>query len=154
MLLFRFSDIIILVMKMKINDILIEKGMTKYRLAKISGIPNSTLSELCSGKTDIGKCTVETLYKIAKALDVTMESLMDRDKKEIEQQKYEKAYEYGLPGYLQKDLDAYKDGLKNGSGLMDCLWGELYGSINSALIDDRAITEEHAEYLRKKYLWR
>lgn len=141
-------------MKMKINDILIEKGMTKYRLAKISGIPNSTLSELCSGKTDIGKCTVETLYKIAKALDVTMESLMDRDKKEIEQQKYEKAYEYGLPGYLQKDLDAYKDGLKNGSGLMDCLWGELYGSINSALIDDRAITEEHADYLRKKYLWR
>ena len=63
------------------------------------------------------------------------------------------AYEYGLPKYLQNDLDAYKDGLKNGSSLMDCLWGELYGSINAAEINDRAITHEHAEYLREKFLW-
>lgn len=35
---------------------------------------------------------------------------------------------------------------------MDCLWGELYGSINIAEINDDAITHEHAEYLRKKYL--
>ena len=27
----------------------------------------------------------------------------------------ERLYEYGLPEYLQHDLDAYKDGLKNGS---------------------------------------
>lgn len=139
---------------MTINEILEEKGMTKYRLAKISGVPNATLSELCSGKTNIGKCTVETLYKIAKVLNVSMESLIEGNKNESKPQGYEEAYECGLPGYLQKDLDAYKEGLKNGSGLMDCLWGELYGSINSALIDDRAITEEHAEYLRKKYLWR
>ena len=64
----------------------------------------------------------------------------------------EKIYEYGLPGYLQHDLDAYKEGLKNGSDLLDCLWGELYGSINIAQIDDGAITPEHAEYLRQKYL--
>ena len=38
----------------------------------------------------------------------------------------ERAYEYGLPEYLQHDLDAYKEGLKTGSTLMDCLWGELY----------------------------
>ena len=139
---------------MTINEILNEKGMTKYRLAKISGIPNATLSELCSGKTNIGKCTAETLYKIAKVLNVSMESLIEGNQKVSKPQGYEEAYECGLPGYLQKDLDAYKEGLKNGSGLMDCLWGELYGSINSALIDDRAITEEHAEYLRKKYLWR
>ena len=44
----------------------------------------------------------------------------------------ERLYEYGLPGYLQNDLDAFKDGLGNGSTLMDCLWGELYGSINIA----------------------
>ena len=29
-------------------------------------------------------------------------------------------YEYGLPEYLQHDLDAYKEGLKNGSSLLDC----------------------------------
>ena len=32
----------------------------------------------------------------------------------------ERSYEYGLPEYLQHDLDAYKDGLKNGSSLLDC----------------------------------
>ena len=48
----------------------------------------------------------------------------------------ERLYEYGLPGYLQNDLDAFKDGLGNGSTLMDCLWGELYGSINIAEINE------------------
>ncbi len=62
------------------------------------------------------------------------------------------AYEYGLPPYLQHDLDSYKEGLKNKSNLMDCLWGELYGSINVAEIDDGLITPEHADYLRKKFL--
>lgn len=65
----------------------------------------------------------------------------------------EKLYETGLPGYLQHDLDAYKEGLKNSSPLLDCLWGELYGSINIAEINDGAITSEHADYLRRKYLW-
>ena len=55
--------------------------------------------------------------------------------------------------YLQHDLDAFKDGLENGSTLMDCLWCELYGSINIAQINDSAITPEHADYLRRKYLW-
>lgn len=62
-------------------------------------------------------------------------------------------YEYGLPGYLQHDLDAYKEGLKTGSSLLDCLWCELYGSINIAQINDGAITPEHADYLRNKFLW-
>ena len=65
----------------------------------------------------------------------------------------EKQYETGLPGYLQHDLDAYKEGLKTDSPLLDCLWGELYGSINIAEINDGAITPEHADYLRRKYLW-
>ena len=65
----------------------------------------------------------------------------------------EQQYEHGLPEYLQHDLDAYKEGLKNHSSLLDCLWGELYGSINMAAISDGIITHEHADYLRKKYLF-
>ena len=66
-------------------------------------------------------------------------------------------YECGLPHYLQHDLDAFKRGQAEGSSFLDCLWGELYGSINSAEIDGRQITHEHAEYLRDMYLrgdWR
>ena len=72
------------------------------------------------------------------------------DMNELQRQR---AWECGLPAYLQHDLDAYKEGLRTGSTLLDCLWCELYGSINGAEIDDQAITHEHAEYLRDKYLW-
>jgi plasmid maintenance system antidote protein VapI len=61
---------------MRLNDILAEKSTTIYRLAKNSGVPYTTVREICSGKTAIEKCSGETLYKLAKALDVTMESLL------------------------------------------------------------------------------
>ena len=65
----------------------------------------------------------------------------------------EQSYEHGLPEYLQHDLGAYKDGLEKHSNLIDCLWGELYGSINMAAISDGVITPEHADYLRQKFLY-
>ena len=109
-------------MKMSINEILSNIGMTKYRLAKLSGIPHATLSELCSGKTNIEKCSGETLYKIAKVLNVSMESLLDDRMTTISR---ERSYEYGLPSYLQHDLDVYKDAVSKNSTLIDCYWGEL-----------------------------
>jgi transcriptional regulator with XRE-family HTH domain len=138
------------VIKLSINEIITESGMTKYRLAKLSGVPHATLNDICSGKTRIEKCSGETLYKLAKALSVSMEILLESA---IPESSIERSYEYGLPNYLQNDLDAYKEALKNGSTLLDCLWGELYGSINAAEISDGAITPAHADYLRQKFLW-
>ena len=62
-------------------------------------------------------------------------------------------FERNLPPYLAHDLDAWKKGVEEKSHLLDCLWGELYGSINIAEINDNAITHEQAQYLRDKYLW-
>ena len=67
-------------------------------------------------------------------------------------------YERNLPPYLAHDLNAWKKGVEEHSHLLDCLWGELYGSINIAEINiaeinDGAITHEQAQYLRDKYLW-
>lgn len=135
---------------MIIEDLLVRRDMTKYRLAVQAGIPHATLSDICSGKTRIEKCSAETVYKLAKALQVPMELLTEDG---IRQAMLEQSYEYGLPDYLQHDLDAYKEGLKKRSTLLDCLWGELYGSINMAQISDSVITAEHADYLRKKYLY-
>ena len=143
-------------MMMEINKLLQEKGLTKYRLSILSGVPHATLSELCNGKTNIVKCSVETVYKLAKALGVSMETLVEdafKPPKPFEEELREKSYEYGLPEYLQRDLDAFKEGVKSGSSLIDCLWGELYGSINMAEISDGTITPEHADYLRQKFLW-
>lgn len=134
---------------MMIDDLLRERNMTRYRLAVTAGIPHATLNDICSGKARLEKCSAETIYKLAKALGVSMELLTGSG---IRQTERERAYEYGLPAYLQHDLDAYKEGLKSGSPLMDCLWGELYGSINAAEITDGAITHEHAQYLRQRYL--
>lgn len=61
------------------------------------------------------------------------------------------SYEYELPGYLQKDLDAYKEVLKNGFTLLDCLWRELYGSINVVEISDGVIASAHADSSRQKF---
>ena len=135
---------------MIIEELIVKRKLTKYRLAVQAGIPHATLSDICNGKTRIEKCSAETVYKLAKVLNVPMELLTEDG---IRQTERERAYEYGLPEYLQHDLDAYKEGLKNKSTLLDCLWGELYGSINLAQINDGVITEEHADYLRKKYLF-
>ena len=147
------------VIKMNLNIIIKQSGMTKYKIAKLSGVPHATLNDLCSGKSRIEKCSAETLYRIAKALNVSMESLVETviiEKEEMQRVQIvrERSYEYGLPEYLQHDLDAYKEALRNNSRLLDCFWGELYGSINMAEISDGIITPEHADYLRKKYLWR
>lgn len=135
---------------MIIEELLDKCNMTKYRLAVQSGIPHATLSDICSGKTRLEKCSAETVYKLAKVLNVSMELLTEDGIREAER---EQSYEYGLPEYLQHDLDAYKKGLKVHSSLLDCLWGELYDSINMAEVSEGEITPEHADYLRQKYLY-
>lgn len=62
---------------MNINELLKQKGMTKYRLAKVSGVPQTTVIDICSGKAKIEKCSADTLYKLAKALEVPMETLVE-----------------------------------------------------------------------------
>lgn len=136
---------------MIIDSLLAKQKLTRYRLAIEAGIPHATLNDICSGKTKIERCSAETVYKLAKVLGVPMELLTEDGIRAAER---ERTYEHGLPGYLQHDLDAFKIGVKNKSPILDCLWGELYGSINMAEISEGVITPEHADYLRQKYLWK
>ena len=64
---------------MTIVSLMEQKKMTKYRLAKLSDVPYTTLSDICSGKTGLKKCSAETVYRLAKALGVTMEELLADD---------------------------------------------------------------------------
>lgn len=61
---------------MNINSLLEQQSLTKYRLAKISGVPFATISDICTGKAKIEKCAADTLYRLAKALRVSMEDLL------------------------------------------------------------------------------
>lgn len=62
--------------KMTIRETLKEKNMTIYRLAKVSELPYTTVNDICSGKAQLEKCSAETVYRIACALDVSMEALL------------------------------------------------------------------------------
>lgn len=60
-------------------------------------------------------------------------------------------YERDLLASLLHALEEYKRGLRENVSFLDCLWGELCGSINACQWD-WSITEQEAEYLREKYL--
>lgn len=62
---------------MTVNDLMANKNMTKYRLSKSSGIPYTTVNDLCSGRARLEKCSAETVYKLAKTLSVSMEKLLE-----------------------------------------------------------------------------
>lgn len=61
---------------MTIQNLMSKKNITKYRLSKRSGIPYTTLTDICSGKAQLEKCSAETIYKLSKELGVSMETLL------------------------------------------------------------------------------
>ncbi|MSU03477.1 helix-turn-helix domain-containing protein [Tissierella pigra] len=142
---------------MTIQRILKEKGMSRYSLSKLSGIPWPTLSDICSGKIDINVCSEEIILKLSKTLDMPIEEIITlkiEAKENIDEGKpKDKSYlETNLSGTLDEALKAYLRGIEENVLYLDCLWDELYGAINSDLWTGY-ITEEQANYLRKKYLY-
>ena len=61
---------------MTIREALKEKNMTIYRLARESELPYATVNDICNGKAQLEKCSAETIYRIAQALNVSMEELL------------------------------------------------------------------------------
>lgn len=61
---------------MTIQDALKQKNMSIYRLAKTSEVPYATVNDICNGKAQLEKCSAETIYRLAHALDVSMEELL------------------------------------------------------------------------------
>ena len=145
---------------MDLQTILNEKGMTMYHLSKASGVPKTTVIDICSGKSDIGACNAKTVLLLSRALGCTMEDLMRIDTADYQRETglpiSEARFEKGLPAYLRKSidamnatwalLDASKDDLHR-----DLNWCDLNADINSAETEQE-ISSEQAWYLREKYL--
>lgn len=64
---------------MIINDLLEKENMSRYRLSKESGVAMTTIVDICSGKADLNKCAAGTLYRIAKVLGVTVDSILENN---------------------------------------------------------------------------
>ena len=67
---------------MIVNDPMEQYGMTKYRLSQDTHIPYMTINDICNGKTSLEKCNAETVYRIAKAFNVTVEELLEAAKEQ------------------------------------------------------------------------
>ena len=62
---------------MNVSEIINQKRLSKYRVAKNSGIPYMTLNDICSGKTRLDKCSAETVYKLSRELNIPMEEMLE-----------------------------------------------------------------------------
>jgi transcriptional regulator with XRE-family HTH domain len=68
---------------MIVNDLLEKKNMSRYRLSKESGVAMTTITDICSGKAELEKCSAGTLYKIAKVLGVTVDFILENNSTEM-----------------------------------------------------------------------
>lgn len=62
---------------MLINELMAAKQLTKYKLSKSSGVPYTTVNDICSKRAQLEKCSAETIYRLAKTLDISMEALLE-----------------------------------------------------------------------------
>ena len=62
---------------MSFSDYLESQSMSGYRLAKLTGITQSTISDLITGTSDIRNAKWETVQKICQALEITTEYLYE-----------------------------------------------------------------------------
>ncbi len=62
---------------MALKELLKSRNMSVYQCAKESKVPYTTVSDLVNGKTKIGRCSAETMYKLSKVFHVTMEELLE-----------------------------------------------------------------------------
>lgn len=135
--------------------------MTNYYLSKISGVPKTTVVDICAGRSSIERCSAKTVQQLAKALNCTMEDIMKLTSPKLSEQPNglpkDKSYlECGLPEFLQESIAAMKlawDKVDNDIPYLriDCDYCNLQSDINSAEVN-QIISIEQAWYLREKYL--
>lgn len=61
---------------MSLQTLLDKRGISMYRLSKMSGVSKTVIIDICSGKSAIENCTVKTVYSIAKVLGLSVEELL------------------------------------------------------------------------------
>ena len=68
---------------MDLKKLLKEKKLTSRQLSDLCQIPYSTVNDIINGKRNLAKCTAETVWKLAKQLDLSMEELLIQEEKKL-----------------------------------------------------------------------
>lgn len=66
-----------------LNEILKSKNLSVYKLSELSNVPYTTVNELVNGKKNIADCKIKTIENIAKALNVSIETLLNMSNNKI-----------------------------------------------------------------------
>ena len=61
----------------KLKNYIKEKSISIYALSKKTGVPYSTLNDLCNGKVEIGNCKAGIVKAVADALGTSMDELYE-----------------------------------------------------------------------------
>ena len=62
---------------MTIQDMMDSRDLTRAELARLSQIPESTLRDIVNGDAMLERCQAGTVYRLAQALDMTVEALLE-----------------------------------------------------------------------------
>lgn len=139
-----------------LQEAMSERKISRYRLSKISGIPWATLSDICSGKTELERCSAGTVLKLSKALGLTMEETLDLETGMVSEAcdvHEDLSYlEVDLPESLRTAIEEVRLGFERDDPNIDLLLDTLYGEINANLWSDE-ITKNQADYLRSRYYY-
>jgi len=134
---------------MTIWERLDQMNLSRYQLARACGLSWAEVSDLCMGKQPLSQCGEETLERLAQAMGLSRQELLEL---ETGPQALALDPESGLPGFVRQSIDNLLQGELEQVSHLDCLYDDLYGSINAAQWGGD-ITREQADYLRKKYLF-
>ena len=145
---------------MNLQTVLNERGMSMYRLSKLSGVPKTTVLDICAGRSSIESCNAKTVLLLSKALGCSMEELMAIDTANYDSvtglPKNESYLEAGLPEYLLESISSMLESwaIEDSGGRdlhWDIHWCDLNADINFAETE-QDISREQASYLRRRYL--
>lgn len=134
---------------MTIWERLEQLNLSRYQLAQVCGLSWAEVSGLCMGKQPLSQCGDETIEKLAQAMGLSRQELLEL---ETGPQASALEPESGLPGFVRQSIENLLQGELEQVSHLDCLYDDLYGSINAAQWGGD-ITREQADYLRKKYLF-
>lgn len=141
---------------MNFNDLLLEKHITQKKLSVNSGVPRTTIVDLCTNKTYIKKCSSETLFKLSKSLGVSMEYLYQIDNGyDIDPKTFKPKDCSYLEKGLPKDIVSLLRKIKLSLIRKDYLkYDYLYLSLEQELYElqrNEIVTYNQVDYLLNKY---
>ena len=64
-------------MNTKIIRLFQQKQLSKYEIARRSGVPYTTVNEILNAKTDVNRCAAETVCRLAAILQVRPEEILN-----------------------------------------------------------------------------